>query len=109
MKMKNALKNAFEKKTSVSIYKGQDFYSGYIMEIESGFVVMACFVYDGGKKQYMHTTKLKIAIRRITEVYVGIYNDDLPALKNYSYSDFEHFYYDKKGLYFAETDRLLLI
>jgi hypothetical protein len=106
MKIKDVIKQAWENKTGISVYEGADFYSGYITQIKDGFVVMVSFVYDEGKEQYTCTIKLKIAMRRITEVYVGDDNDDLPALKNYPYSDFEHFYYDKKGLYFAETNKL---
>jgi hypothetical protein len=66
---------------------------------------MACFVYDDKKKQYTHTTKLKIAMRRITQVYAGDDNDDFPDLENFSYPDFQHFYYDKEGLHFASTTK----
>lgn len=105
MKIKNVIKNAFKNKISISIYEGQDFFNGYITQIKGSFVVMTCFIYDEKKEQYAYTTKLKIAMRRITQVYVGADNDDLPVLKNYSYPDFQHFYFDKKGLYFAETTR----
>jgi hypothetical protein len=105
MKINDVIKNAFKNKTGISIYEDEDFYNGYVIQIEDDFVTMAAFVYDDKKKQYTHTTKLKIATRRITQVYVGEDNDDLPDLKNYSYPDFQHFYYDKQGLHYAETTR----
>ena len=105
MKIKSVIENAFKNKTGISLYEDDDFFNGYIIQIEDGFVIMACFIYDDKKEQYAYTTKLKIAVRRITEVYVGVDNDDLPDLENFSYPDFQHFYYDKEGLYFAETNR----
>ena len=105
MKIKNVIENAFKNKIGISIYEGKDFFNGYIIQIEDDFVIMVCFIYDDKKEQYTHTTKLKIAVRRITEVYVGVDNDDLPDLENCAYPDFQHFYYDKEGLYFAETNR----
>ena len=106
MQIKDVIQKALENKTGISLYKDQELFNGYITQIEDGFVFMTCFIYDEKKELYTHTTKLKIAMRSITEVYVGDDNDDLPDANKYSYPDFQHFYYDKEGLYFAQTKRL---
>ena len=105
MTIKSLITKAFKEKTGISIYEDDEFFSGYVIQMEDDFVTMASFVYNAEEKQYTHTVKFKIAMRRITEVYIGEDDNDLPNLEDYSYPDFQHFYYDKEGLYFAETDK----